>query len=274
VPVKPVPDELGTLAALHRYPVKSMMGEELNACEVTVRGLAGDRSYAVVDIATGKVASAKNPRLWRRLFDFRAAYVEPSRGCDGASPVRVTFPDGTEVTSRDTDIDARLTAAFGREACLASVPPEAPSLEASWPDIGGLGNPAPVTQEAMLRGTFFDGAFVHVLTTATLDALRRLAPEGRFEPRRFRPNLVVATPGAGFVENAWVGKEVSLGDQVVLRVARPCGRCIMTTLPQGDLPSDQLILRTAARHNAAKVGVYAEVLRGGIARRGDAVRLL
>ena len=70
---------LGSVVSLWRYPVKSMLGEELNAAEVTQRGLLGDRSYALVDSSDGKVASAKNPRKWPRLFDFRAALTEPRR---------------------------------------------------------------------------------------------------------------------------------------------------------------------------------------------------
>ncbi len=125
-------------------------------------------------------------------------------------------------------------------------------------------------------GTFFDAAVVHLVTTATLDRLRTLYPEGRFEPRRFRPNIIVATgpDASGFVENDWVGREIALGEQVRLRVTMATGRCVMTTLPQGDLPKDSGILRTAARHNNAQVGVYAEVISGGAVRRGDLVTLL
>ena len=68
---------LGSIVSLWRYPVKSMMGEELNAAEVTKGGLLGDRAYALTDTSDGKVASAKNPRKWPNLFDYRAAFVEP-----------------------------------------------------------------------------------------------------------------------------------------------------------------------------------------------------
>ncbi len=68
-----VPSQLvGTIATLWRYPVKSMRGEELNSAEITTRGLRGDRAYAVIDAETGKVASAKHPKKWGRLFDCRA----------------------------------------------------------------------------------------------------------------------------------------------------------------------------------------------------------
>ena len=64
--------DLGAVVSLWRYPVKSMMGEELDSAELRDRGLLGDRAYAVLDSSTGKVASAKNPAKWPGLFAFRA----------------------------------------------------------------------------------------------------------------------------------------------------------------------------------------------------------
>jgi uncharacterized protein YcbX len=118
-----------------------------------------------------------------------------------------------------------------------------------------------VTEWELPAGTFFDIAVIHVLTTATIDRLRDLYPEGRFEVRRFRPNIVVSTgPDAqGFVENDWIDRTIAIGDEVRLRVTGPCPRCVMITLEQGDLPRDVGILRTAAQHSQANVGVYADV---------------
>jgi uncharacterized protein YcbX len=251
-----------------------MMGEELNGSVLTERGLLGDRAFAVVDSSTGKVASAKEPRKWAKLFDFRAAYIA-SPGGDGAlPPVQITLPDGTVVTSEESDLDETLTRVLDRDVVLASSAPDAPSLEEYWPDIEGLAHQEAVTEETMAPGTFFDGAVVHVLTTAALDRLSTLYPEGRFEVRRFRPNIVVRTEdGDGFVENDWVGRTLALGDEVRLNITKPCSRCVMTTLPQGDLPKDPGILRAAAQHNDVNVGIYASVIRGGMVRRGDAVWL-
>ena len=91
---------LGSVVSLWRHPVKSMTGEELNASEVTERGLLGDRAYALVDSSDGKVASAKNPRKWPNLFHFRATLVEPPRVSANVPPVRITLPDGTLVGQR------------------------------------------------------------------------------------------------------------------------------------------------------------------------------
>ena len=62
----------GMVVSIWRYPVKSMMGEELNSSYLTERGLTGDRTYALIDQNTGKVASTKNPREWGKLFDSHA----------------------------------------------------------------------------------------------------------------------------------------------------------------------------------------------------------
>lgn len=267
-------DPVGKVVALRRYPVKSMMGEEINASDVTERGLLGDRAFALVDAETGKVASAKNPRKWSGLFDFRAAYVAPPQVERGLPQVRITFPDGSFAMSDDADLARRLSEETGRKAEFRAAGLDQPSLEEYWPDMEGLDHRDVVTDEAMPEETFFDAATVHVLTTATLDRLRESYPQGRFEVRRFRPNVVVEPVSAtGFVENDWVGQTLALGEEVRLKVVRPCPRCVMTTLPQGDLPKDSGILRTAAQLNKVNVGVYASVERGGRLRRGDEVHL-
>src|SRR5213592_3168988 len=260
--------EPGSVVSLWRYPVKSMMGEELNATEVTERGLLGDRAYALVDGFDGKVASAKNPRKWPTLFDYRATFIEPPRISANVPPVRIALPDGTMATSQQSDLNQILSKALNRKVTFDAterghVGPA--NAEEYWPDMEGLDYRDTVTDFALPEGTFFDCAVVHLLTTATLDRLGELYPQGRFEVRRFRPNIVVA-PASGertFVENAWVGQTLAIGDEVRLSVTGPCGRCVMTTLAQGDLPKDPEILRTAAQYNHVHVGVYAAVVRGG-----------
>jgi len=262
---------LGSVVSLWRFPVKSMMGEELNAVEVTERGLVGDRAYALVDPSTGKVASAKNPRKWPNLFDFRAAFLEPPRTDAKSPPVRISFPDGATITSEQSELTETLSRALGREVRFTSAVPETPTLEEYWPDIEGLDHQDAVTDESIPPGAFFDGAAVHLLTTASIARLQEAYPKGRFEVRRFRPNIVVEpAPGEeGFVENAWIGRTLAIGPEVRLAVTGPCPRCVMPTLPQGDLPKDAGILRTALDENEGRVGVYAKVVRGGTIRRGD-----
>lgn len=109
----------GRVVSLWRYPVKSMLGEELNASYVTERGLIGDRTYAVVDKKTGKVASAKNPRKWGKLFDFRSVFIDQPQVVEDIPPVRVTFPDGTHILSADQDtIDKNLSNVLSQDVRL------------------------------------------------------------------------------------------------------------------------------------------------------------
>jgi uncharacterized protein YcbX len=265
----------GSIVSLWRYPVKSMQGEELNATPLGEGGLLGDRAFALIDAETGKIASAKNPKKWPHLFDFRARYVTGPNDSVAGKTVRITLPDGTEVLSVHSGLDELLSGVIGRAVHLQAAAPEQPALEEYWPDVDGLPHRDAVTTENMPPGGFFDCAPVHVLTTATLERLRQLYPDGRFEARRFRPNVVVALTGGekAFAENDWIGRTLLLGDTVRLRITIPCPRCVMTTLAQADLPHDLGILRAAVANNDGHVGVYARVERGGTVRRGDAVRL-
>lgn len=252
-----------------------MMGEEINASDVTNQGLLGDRSLALVDTETGKVVSAKNPKKWPTMFDCRSGFVVPPVVGSALPPVRITLPEGTALMSDDLDFDDRMSKALGRPVVLATASQSHSSLEEYWPDMAELTHQDSVTDESMPIGTFFDAATIHLLTTATIDRLGELYPQGRFEPKRFRPNIVVRTDGdeTGFVESEWIGQELRIGEDVILEIKGHCSRCVMTTLPQGDLPKDSEILRTAARHNDVHVGVYAEVRRPGKVRRGDIVTL-
>jgi hypothetical protein len=281
-------NQVGAVVSLRRYPVKSMMGEELNTAHLREYGLSGDRVYGLLDRSDGKVATAKNPRKWPTLFAFRATFIEPPGSGSAGPSLRITLPDGRVVTSEQSDLDQILSKALNREVTLAAaerarVPGVQSSLPAAWtgkaeeywPDIEGLDHRDTVTHFLLPTGTFFDCATIHLLTTATLNQLCSFYPEGRFEVPRFRPNIVVEPGGGepGFVENSWIGRTLAIGDEVRLSITGPCGRCVMTTLAQGDLPKDSSILRTAVTHNQAHVGVYAAVVRGGTLHRGDPVRL-
>jgi uncharacterized protein YcbX len=275
-----------TLQSLWRYPVKSMAGEELAAVDVTPRGLTGDRAYALVDTASGKVGSAKTVKRFGDLLKCRAEFAAPPQSDGPVPPVRITLPDGAVLTSDQPDAIDLLAAAFGPPVSLLSTAPGGLLLEFA---AGTLGGQHAETTEFPLSsgapaGTLFDLAPVHLLTTATLRSLQAAYPEGHFAVQRFRPNLVVDCPDdSGFVENAWLGRTLAIGPDLVLRVSIPCPRCVMTTLPRADLPHDPGILRTAAQRNRLDlgefgrlpcVGVYADVVTPGRIGRGDSVRLL
>jgi len=270
------------VTSLWRYPIKSMAGEELLTTQVTARGLVGDRGYALVDRSANKVATV---RTWGAdLLKYRAEFVgEPQR--DSRLPAaRITTPESEVLITTHPDIDARLSAALGRRALtLMAQPPSNVLLEVPAGTLSGayaattdfpLGGAAP--------GTFFDYGAVHLIAASTIARLQSAHRTGRIDIRRFRPNIVVETDGEPFLENAWVGRTIALGEEVVLRVTIPCPRCVVTTLAQSDLPRDPAILRTIADLNTRDlgdfgqlpcVGVYADVVRAGTLRHGDTVRV-
>jgi hypothetical protein len=277
----------GSVGAILRYPVKSMRGVGVGQAELVDSGLVGDRGWALVDTSTGKVASAKHPRWWRALLTLQADGQE-------AGPVRVRMPDGALLDAGSAAADQALSALLGRPVVLRQVREPGAELDRAVPEAvlaDGVEADVPfelleLAQEAPGR-TFVDYAPVHVITSATLAAVRAAgAGEGRghdADPRRFRPNLVLDTPElSGFAENAWVGRELAVGDRVRLQVFLPTPRCAVPTLEQGDLPADPDVLRTLARHNRVEVegfglqqcaGVYARVLVPGTVRVGDPVTL-
>jgi uncharacterized protein YcbX len=272
---------LGTVAVLRRYPVKSMLGEDVRACDVTGRGLAGDRVLGLVHRETGKVASAKNPRLWRALLKLAAV---------SGPEVKIAFPDGTAMASTDPGIDAILSEFLGHAVTLTETPPPDATLDRADPeqvlrdgieapvrvDSGHLGGASP-------GGTFFDFAPLHLLTTSALQRIAELSPRGTVELERYRPNVVIRSTVPGFVENDWAGRDLRIGSDLAIRVMARTPRCAIPTLEHGDLPRDVAALRVPAAHNRISplddlgpqpcAGVYAQVLRPGRIRVGDVVRL-
>ena len=120
---------IGKVVSIWRYPVKSMLGEELNSSYITEHGLIGDRVYALIDEETGKTVSAKNPSKWGKLFDFRSAFMDPPPVVDNIPPVRITFPDGTQIFSNQNEMNDALSKVLGREVKLIRNSLEKPIYE-------------------------------------------------------------------------------------------------------------------------------------------------
>lgn len=264
---------VGHLKALWRYPVKSMQGEALEVSKVGKQGLVGDRTYALWDVKTSRVASAKNPKKWATLLDCQATFEETPEMGEPMPPVHITLPIGATVTSTQPDINPLLSNWIEREVQFLSSVPEKPSLDQYWPDVEGREYRDTVIELLMPEGTFFDSCPIHAVTVATLERLKALYPMGEFEPCRFRPNLLIDTQAdqAEFVENNWIGKILSIGDSVMLKIDTKCPRCVVTTLAQNGLPQDLDVLRTTAKYNDVMAGVRLSVMQGGTIQKGDEV---
>jgi len=291
-------EPVGTIRALWRFPVKSMLGEELDAADLTEGGIVGDRAYAIRDRETGKVASAKHSKRWPNLLDCRAVFVGPPGPGDELPPVRIELADGNSVLSDAADVDAVLSRFFGRGVELARAAQNGYTIDQYHPDLENYdpdGHRDEVVEarlgaaffnerglpSAVPEDSFFDLYPLSVLTTSTLDQLGTLEPQSRFDVRRFRMNVIVDTAERGFVENGWLGRTLAIGDDVRLGVSLPDPRCCMPGLPQEDLPRDPQVLKALARHNRIDVagalypcaGVYAVAQATGTVRKDDSVSL-
>jgi uncharacterized protein len=261
--------------SLHRYPVKSMLGENVDSIFVDERGAAGDRRLALIDAVTGRVASAKQPRLWRGLLQCSAS------GDTGR--VRIRLPDGKRVAADEPDIDELLSRFLGRPVRLVSQRPQGAALERPDPEkVLELGVDAEVDArileiaQATPGDSFTDLAPLHAITTATLERIG-------VEALRYRPNLVIATPTGypPYAETDWVGRELTVGE-ARLHALRPTSRCAVPTLEHGALPPAPHALRIPMAENRVKTsgsgmlpcaGAYFEVLTQGTIRIGDPVTL-
>jgi len=263
------------VGSLHRYPVKSMLGETVDTLSVDPRGAEGDRRFALLDETTGRVASAKQARLWRALLQCHASTV------DGR--VRIALPDGVTTATDQDGADDALSALLHRRVRLVDHRPEGAALERADPDqVLDLGEDAEVDAPLLEIGqatpgdSFTDLAPLHAITTATVERIGT-------ESLRYRPNIVIETP-AGFpayAENDWTDRILTVGG-VRMRVIGATPRCAIPTLEHGPLPRAPHALRTPAAENRVDTsglgalpcaGAYLEVLDDGQIRTGDPVRL-
>jgi hypothetical protein len=285
---------VGKVIEIWRYPVKSMGGGMLRECRVTDRGIPGDRGWALRDEQAREVRGAKKFPV---LLQCSARYLEEPDG--KTSPTaEITLPDGERIRSDDPNVSARLSALIGKPATLGPIRP-AEDLEhyrRRLPEdpgemekelrqmFGRLGNeplpdlsifPPELLEFTSPRGTYFDAFPLHLLTTAWLDDLARANPTARFDRRRFRPNFLIELGGSasGKAEKEWCDREVRVGEARV-KIEMPVVRCVMTTLPQGDLPKDASVLRTVVWESEQNVGVYASTVENGRVKVGDPVEVL
>lgn len=229
---------VGRVAALWRYPVKSMGGEPLDAADVSWNGLAGDRRWAF--IRDGMVRSGFPWLTIREMPEmglYRPRFAEPDRP-DGSRTL-VGTPSGAELDVAD------------------------PALAAE------LGHGARVIKQD--RG-IFDTLPLSLITTQTLASLGALVGFP-MDVRRFRPNLLVEAPDGGpFPEDAWVGAVLRIGG-VRLRVDKRDQRCVMVNVDPVTRQRDPAVLRAIAREREACLGVYGSTVQPGRVTLGDEVVL-
>jgi uncharacterized protein YcbX len=247
------------LAQITRYPVKSLQGEILSTAEIEPDGLRGDRCWGIRDETTGKVLTGRRaPRLL-----FAAAALAP----DG-TPV-ITLPSGVTCHGPGADTDAALSRWLGKPVRLVGSV-GAPAGRAEY-FADATDDASQAIEWTMPADRFVDALPLLVLTTASLRTAAALHPDGDWNVRRFRPNLLVEVGDDGWIEDGWcAGATLRIG-AVELRPQEPCMRCTMVTRPQPDLGADPGIFRTLARHHRGLFGAWTAVATGGSVRVGTEV---
>jgi uncharacterized protein YcbX len=218
-----------------------MQGQALQCVDVDALGVAGDRSWGVRDLDTGRILTGRRePAL---------LLAEGRLRPDGTA--EVVLPDGTV-----TDDDSRLSTWLGRPVSL---------VEAGPGDHGRYENPVDAEAEdgAWLEWEGPVGSFRD--STRTQVSILGDARLGDWDPRRFRANVLLDAD-----ERALLGRTVSIGG-ATLQVVKGVGRCVMVTRPQpGGIGHDLSVLRTINAWGG-KLAVGAMVVEPGAVSVGDEV---
>ncbi len=247
------------VAALWRYPVKSMQGERLPVVEVQADGVLGDRRWGVRDEQTGRVLTGRREA---RLLEAAACLGE-----DGQPVIRL--PDGTELVGPSAATHRALSEWLGHPVRLIEASADGDRAEFF---ADATDDASEAIEWTMPPERFVDAMPLLLLTTASLRAGAALHPAGGWDVRRFRPNVLLEGPGDGWLEDGWCGRVVRIGEVDVVP-QQPCVRCTMVTRPQPGLERDLDIYRTLARHHGGTCGVWTAVLGGGTLAEHDVARV-
>lgn len=271
---------VGRIESIWRFPIKSFQGESIRRTSLSQAGIHGDRVLALRNTETGKILSGKDAGVGEQVLAFEAAYEEDPIAGQPLPRIRARI-DGKEIEAEDRGaFSAACSVALGQSVELVAPGADAQVYASDWPEVDDLplagasiDLPLPLAE----AGSFADLEPLHLLTTASLEALKGLAAESRIDVSRFRPSLLIDTGDAeGFLEHAWSGRAATLGGaRLELGAAAP--RCIMTTHAQAGLPRDPSILRTLVEQNRREfmgmmmpcLGIYAKVAEPGDVAVGD-----
>lgn len=289
--------DIGRVTSIWRYPVKSMAGESLSVADIGPLGLHADRTWAVRDLESDATTNAKRvPGLLMCTARY-ATTPPPDAGPGHAPEVIIGLPDGREISSSDPAVHRELSAFVDRDVRLFPLPAlserdkyRAPmATKSDLRTIFGLGPDEPlpdlsmfpvkklaeITRYATPLGSYVDAYPVHLLTEQSLRSMSGLAPGSEFDVRRFRPTILIDSPGAdgtGQPELAWCGGVVR-GPHIALTPLIPTVRCVMPSHEQPGLPRDPVVTRTIAAHSRRCLGVYGNVVTAGRIAEGDTLRM-
>jgi uncharacterized protein len=250
------PEVVMEVVGLWRYPVKSLQGEPMHAARVEADGLAGDRQWGIRDQRTGRILTARR----------RPELLGASATYGGDEPV-ITLPDGSTVAGQGEHTDRQLSEWLASPVSLVPSSVEAGRAEYF---ADATDDTSQAIEFTMPDGRYVDAAPILILTTASLRTAAGHHPNGTWDVRRFRPNVLVDLEGDGWFEDSWVGHQIQIG-AVTLVPTQPCVRCTMVTRSQPGLDADLDVYRTLARNHGGLLGVWSDVVTPGSLSLGDRV---
>lgn len=250
---------VGRVREIWRYPVKSMQGERLASGHFTPLGLDGDRRWALRDLATGKLISAKQNRQ----------VLEAGAELDGGR-LSIRLPDGTRLAEDQAGINEVFSQWLGRGVVLEHAGPSTSGVYEFYTDPEDE-NSEPI-EFSTPDGTFLDAAALHILTTSSLHSISGSHPGSTWDQRRFRPTFLVEVDADGYVEDGWVGSSIGIG-AVEATVVSQTIRCGIPGRAQPNLDADGEIVRILKQSRRSLLGVYAAVDVAGEVSEGDPVLL-
>jgi uncharacterized protein YcbX len=248
------------VVGLWRYPVKSLQGEALLVAGVEDDGILGDRQWGIHDERTGRILTARR----------RPELLAASASYDGDVPV-IALPDGSVTVGHGERTDRLLSEWLGIPVSLVPALGTEPGRAEFFADA--TDDTSEAIEWTMPDGRYVDAAPVLILTTASLRTGAGLHADGVWDPRRFRPNILLDVEGDGWIEDDWVEQSIEIGD-AVLSPIQPCTRCTMVTRAQPGLDADKDIFRTLARHHQGNFGVWSVVVTPGAVSTGDRASVL
>lgn len=285
--------KLGTIHKIFRYPVKSMMGEELYSSIIVSNGVLLDRHWALRDC---KTMSLLNGKKLPEIMKLKSMIAD--NGGD-APHANIMFPDGSVVGINDANISKKLSDFLDKKVYITSLDEGSAvkikkksnlskddqeliirnmfgrTIEEPLPDLSGF-SPDIFRYESP-PGTFFDAYPIHILTNISLNNLTKISSCSLIHEKRFRPNIVIKMDykdsSVNNPEKTWIGKCVRAGE-AIFRICLGAPRCSMVTAQFSEFPKDTSIMRNLVSNFNGEFGVYAEVLKPGTIRSGDAVELI
>ena len=285
---------IGKLKQIYRYPLKSAVGENTDATTIGKNGVWADRIWALYDLKKEEITGG---RKIPKILTLRSKLMASSKASNQLD-IEIKFPDGSIKLSSDPDVSECLSSYLDKSVKLFPILDKSNKKHYSiakknnsaqlrrllglnpndeLPDFGEwpLKMLLDKSKYTTIPGTYFDCDSLHIVSTSSIDTMKKYDPQNEFEIERFRPNLYIETIPEleGFVEQGWIGHDLKIGETTI-NCSSPTPRCSIPGASQYGLESNRKVSRSVYRFAQQKIGIYAKCPIDGEINIGDEVYLI